>query len=430
MSTVHDRYYDVWAMDGVHPQLIGRLAFPFSKESSSGTHSFRNPLFLPKFQYATSWLTDGFSLGHDLPLVPDIQRPQTGLSNFQFLLDREVNNTALELIESAVKPQWPEGASDVEKRSVLATSLPRAFGAIALTPTGTVPDALKSADLTEEPRHLLGGLVRLNDLERLLHAWQRFERGKIEHKALSLLAKTCGLPGRRLNPLILKDGRSVILRVRGAGDVVDTPFWKGFALTMAKSCGIPTVQLERLYAQGEAVSVATRLDRNDADQPLLVLSASTLAHRALTPSGRPQALTYLAMADILNREGASPREDLKLMFKRLLYTHWVSPGVDSPDRWQFERTPLGWRLSPAHALDWQSPDSVPSTTPLTMEGRTRIRDVNDLMSWAPYFGLTVKAAKTLLDEMQFTFRHWEDEALAQEADPNDLAVMGQLFFTR
>ena len=94
------------------------------------------------------------------------------------------------------------------------------------------------------------------------------------------------------------------------------------------------------------------------------------------------------------------------------------------NRWQFHREPLGWRLSPAHTLEWN-----PSAQGrgLTMDGRRRLSCADDAIPYARYFGLTVSDAKGILMEMRRILSGWEGLAEEFGADPRDIAYMAPLF---
>ena len=259
------------------------------------------------------------------------------------------------------------------------------------------------------------------------YAVSLLERRQETSKELALLRQSCGLPGARLNPVLLRNKVSVVLRLRAMNDPIETPFWKHFALFMAQETGIDVVASEVIRSQGTVVMMADRFDRTPENAPRFVLSARALASRAKTTTGRPGPLSYLALADILNREGASPKRDLQALFRRLVYTHMVAGGHDHPDHWFFVRSPLGWELAPAHHLDWVSPAFMMQRSSITLDGRRPMTAVEQCVEFAPYFALTVKEAKNILLELRHELSRWEERALEQEADANDIALMAPIF---
>lgn len=422
------RLYDVWDTSETTQRRIGRISFLQLDSNRTGTSvSPSLGLIIPEFQYDPEWLLHGFSLGYDLPLKGGIHRPPVGERNFAFMLERELNDVALNLAEKCTSEGFFPEASLAEKRSALLPQPPQSLGAIRLTPVNfEVP-------LTAKTRHeaahtiLEWPLLRIAQFDSLLYAVSLLERRQETSKELALLRQSCGLPGARLNPVLLRNKVSVVLRLRAMNDPIETPFWKHFALFMAQKTGIDVVASEVIRSQGTVVMMADRFDRTPENAPRFVLSARALASRAKTTTGRPGPLSYLALADILNREGASPKRDLQALFRRLVYTHMVAGGHDHPDHWFFVRSPLGWELAPAHHLDWVSPAFMMQRSSITLDGRRPMTAVEQCVEFAPYFALTVKEAKNILLELRHELSRWEERALEQEADANDIALMAPIF---
>ena len=112
------------------------------------------------------------------------------------------------------------------------------------------------------------------------------------------------------------------------------------------------------------------------------------------------------------------------MWRRIAFQLLTGGAGDSLNRWQFHREPLGWRLSPAHTLEWK-PSALGRG--LTMDGRRRLSCADDAIPYARYFGLTVSDAKGILMEMRRILSGWEGLAEEFGADPRDIAYMAPLF---
>ena len=173
---------------------------------------------------------------------------------------------------------------------------------------------------------------------------------------------------------------------------------------------------------GESVWFTTRADRDASGRPLMMLTAATLA--TVTSSARPLKPGYLAIADILNREGACPTEDLPEAWRRLTFNLMTGGSGDSLKRWQFVRESLGWRLAPAYTFEWNPNETRPG---LTIDGRKRLSIPEDALQYAPYFGLTVTEAKQHLMQIRRVFSDWEGLAVDLGADPRDMAYMASFF---
>lgn len=417
MSSPSARLYHVYTNHLPERRLIGRLVVPSHESTPSGTRSNNSP-FLPssgttlQFQYDEAWLKSGFSLGFDLPLTHAIHRPKPGKTSFSFLEDRALSSLNLPLFfnSSHPDPRALQDASKFENASIRLLNVEDALGSLVFE----CENAPKIEAITRVRSTL--------ELPDLIYAYHTIERGKSLNAPLALLQRATTLPGDRPVFSIELDRLPQTLHLRSMNDPIDRPLWGHVALLMAERCGLRTVKSTLSRAMGESVWFTTRADRDSSGRPLMLLTAATLATRSDGP--RPLKPGYLAIADILNRDGASPTEDLQEAWRRIAFIAMTGGSSDSLKRWQFVRDPLGWRLAPAYTFEWNPNDTRPG---LTMDGRKRLGMPEDALQYAPYFGLTVTEAKQSLMQMRRVFSDWQDIAMEVGADPRDVAYMASFF---
>lgn len=420
------RLYEIRARWLPGDPLVGRLAVPLSTGPRSGT--LQDPGASPaqaaraaavmRFQYDGDWVESGVPLGADLPLEHGVLRPRLGKSAFGFLEDRAISAPVFSIFNDPAAPLsgLPEGAGRLETTALLLPHRTDSLGALPVTPVDVDP-------LPERPR-----VKRQSELPELIYAYHAMERGKAGSDEVSLLQNGLTLPGRRPVFTVERHREAQTARLRSMLDPIDRPLWMHMALVAAKRCGIRTVETDLEHEMGENILFTRRADRRGAnadapaDKPLLTLTGATLAARQESP--RPVPPGYLALADILNGGGAAPKEDLPQMWRRIAFQLLTGGAGDSLNRWQFHREPLGWRLSPAHTLEW-NPSALGRG--LTMDGRRRLSCADDAIPYARYFGLTVSDAKGILMEMRRILSGWEGLAEEFGADPRDIAYMAPLF---
>ena len=299
-----------------------------------------------RFQYDGDWVESGVPLGADLPLEHGVLRPRLGKSAFGFLEDRAISAPVFSIFNDPAAPLsgLPEGAGRLETTALLLPHRTDSLGALSVTPVDVDP-------LPERPR-----VKRQSELPELIYAYHAMERGKAGSDEVSLLQNGLTLPGRRPVFTVERHREAQTARLRSMLDPIDRPLWMHMALVAAKRCGIRTVETDLEHEMGENILFTRRADRRGAnadapaDKPLLTLTGATLAARHESP--RPVPPGYLALADILNGGGAAPKEDLPQMWRRIAFQLLTGGAGDSLNRWQFHREPLGWRLSPAHTLEW------------------------------------------------------------------------------
>ena len=226
--------------------------------------------------------------------------------------------------------------------------------------------------------------------------------------------------------------------LRRLDDPIDVPVWRAVALTLARRAGIETLDFTIRSAMGTAALLTDRFDRTiDSTTKLRTAPLLTLSAEALLPvkplgrgfaAPRPGRLPYLALADILNRTGASPKTDLPAMWRRMAFSVMLGAKPKTSD-WQFARTSLdalGWRLLPMHSIsilprDWATGSGA------TLDGRTPLETPEACIAYARYFAISMGEAKTAIFEMRRALADWERVALDFGADPREIDLMASVF---
>ncbi|BBF23248.1 HipA domain-containing protein [Sutterella megalosphaeroides] len=395
----------------------------------------------PIFIYDPEWLKEGFPLGADLPLAGGTLRPVEGESTFGFLKDRAVDPGRIDLPREALRAglelNLPADAGNIETLAVLLPHARHHAGGILLTD----PD-------TGHPQGMRAVIPpAVTQLDALLYAHHAYERGRAAPEDLERLLAAASIPGSRAQYLTEKDRRSAFVLFESRGDDWNRPLWSELGLRLARQCGIATVDSVLSESLGSAVLITERPDRlkpktssqtkvsikstdsekkrktfevdgsPSIDAPLLTLSASTLIQ-----NGR-RTMSYLAMADILNADGAAPSKDLPVLWQRMVFS-LLTGGTDRPERWLFVREEFGWRPAPAHDL---SPAPDFTDRPITADGVRRLRDADDAVAVADYFQLSLRDAKTRLADMRRVVSGWKREAHDLGISSRETARMAPLF---
>lgn len=395
----------------------------------------------PIFIYDPEWLRDGFPLGADLPLASGTLRPVEGESTFGFLKDRSVDPGRIDLpraaLRSGLELNLPTDAGNIETMAVRLPHARHHAGGILLTDSDTGhPQGMRAVIPPA-----------VTQLDALLYAHHAYERGRAAQEDLERLLAAASIPGSHANYLTEKDRRSAFVLFESRGDDWNRPLWSELGLRLARQCGIPTVDSVLSESLGSAVLITERPDRAkpkaslrakarsksvdtakkektlesdgafSLETPLLTLSASTLVN-----NGR-RTLSYLAMADILNADGAAPSKDLPVLWQRMVFS-LLTGGTDRPERWLFVREDFGWRPAPAHDL---SPAPDFTDRPITADGVRRLRDADDAVALADYFQMSLRDAKTRLADMRRVISGWKREAYELGISSRETARMAPLF---
>lgn len=393
-------------------ETAGRSLSPSGRHSSVRNASSTPSLLLPRFRYSTAWLEGGFALGADLPLTPGLQAPLRGRRSFGFLTDRRLSDASTERFRAARR----EGSESLAALPALDTAGDEEAAAVLL------PNAAAHAGGIEfsSPEAACGTTLRLpyesTGLGSVFDALASEGRRRASLKTLLALASATVLPGGRTALALVTESGESALTVRSPTDLIDFPLWRRLFLELAHDCGIECAESRLIHAAGMRALFTQRVDRTeDAEhRQRLTLSGTTLSPE--------RALSYLGIAEILNREGAAPSQDLPQVWRRMVFA-LLTGAEDRGAKWLFHRTQTGWRLAKAHGF---SP-CAGAPRPMTADGRRHLASLDDAVRLAPYFGMRLADAKTAAAGMRRALRDWEERALELGADVSEVELLAPGF---
>jgi serine/threonine-protein kinase HipA len=269
--------------------------------------------------------------------------------------------------------------------------------------------ALRFAECEAGPFLSDGGtkIPPLVELPRLLSASQRFLDDKESDDDLRLLlAPGSSLGGARPKAAIRdRGGPLAIAKFPHHADEVNTIAWESVALTLAAKAGV-TVPAWRLEtAARKPVLITRRFDRDG------LLRLPFLSAMSMLGARDNETRSYLELADALRRYGASPKQDLLELWRRIVFTVLISNSDDHLRNHGFLWTgPAGWRLSPAYDLNPVPADIKPRvlTTAIDLDDTTASLDL--ALSVAPYFGVAPSAARTIVTQVGKAVSSWRKVA--------------------
>ena len=264
----------------------------------------------------------------------------------------------------------------------------------------------------------------LVDLPDLLSAAERVAEDKDTEEDLRLLlAPGSSLGGARPKASVRdKDGHLAIAKFPRRDDDYNTVLWEAVALTLARNAGIPVPDARIETVGDKPVLVLRRFDRRDGQRIPFLSSMSMLDARD------NETRSYMEIADALRQHGAAPQEDIRELWRRLVFNVLVSNTDDHLRNHGFLYSgPTGWRLSPAYDLNPVPVDVKPRvlTTAINEDDNTASIDV--AMSVAPYFGLDDTRARADAGAVAGAVARWRDEAARHGLTKAEIARMASAF---
>ena len=160
------------------------------------------------------------------------------------------------------------------------------------------------------------------------------------------------------------------------------------------------------FSKTGSTFLVKRFDRNGIRR-IHFASAMTLLGKTDGASAADGS-SYLDLAAFIRANGASPRQDLAELWKRIVFSMAVSNTDDHLRNHGFLLTPTGWRLAPLYDVN-----PVPSGDRLSLNVSEydNTIDLELALEVADYFGLAPQEAEQAAEEVCKTVSgHWEQLA--------------------
>jgi serine/threonine-protein kinase HipA len=255
--------------------------------------------------------------------------------------------------------------------------------------------------------HKAARIPPLIDLPRLLSAAEHVVGDTDSDEDLRLLlAPGSSLGGARPKASVRdRDGHLAIAKFPHKGDEINTVLWEAVALRLAAKAGIPVPDWRIEQVLNKPVLLLRRFDRVH-DQRIPFLSAMSMLG-----ASDNESRSYLEFVDALRRYGASPKQDMHALWRRIVFNILISNTDDHLRNHAFLYTgPDGWRLAPAYDLNPVPTDIKPRvlTTAIDLDNGSASLDL--AMSVVGYFELDKEKAHVISAEVGQAVATWREEA--------------------
>jgi serine/threonine-protein kinase HipA len=357
------------------PVMVGRLWSRIRKGRESAS-----------FEYDAKWLArrDRFALDPALMLAPGPYHTGTDRPMFGAIGDSTPDRWGRALMRRAERK-----AAEREKRA------PRTLFEIDFllrVDDEVRAGALRFAEqeggpfLAEPGKFRIPPIVQLN---RLLSATERVIDDREDEEDIRLLiAPGSSLGGARPKASVRDaDGQLAIAKFPHRDDNANIVLWEGVALSLAASAGITVPEWRVQPAGNKAALVLRRFDRRNGTRIPFVSAMSMLGAADNAPH------SYLEIAEALRQNGAAPNEDLRQLWRRIVFNVLISNSDDHLRNHGFlYEGPAGWRLSPAYDMNPVPIDVKPRVLSTSIDPDDPSASMDLAFSAADYFGIKKKEA--------------------------------------
>jgi serine/threonine-protein kinase HipA len=271
-------------------------------------------------------------------------------------------------------------------------------------------------------------------LGEILEAASRLqEGGKVSQDLLRLLEQGSSVGGARPKCTVELEDALWIAKFPARGDTVNFPRIEHATMALAERCGIAVPEMRLVEIGGRDVLLVKRFDRKKTAEGYLrfgFLSALSL----MEWDERDRTLwSYPALADRMRAAILAQPEELRELFRRMVFNVLCRNTDDHPRNHAFLRGERGFALSPAY-------DIVPTPTrpgvgtdfllSMSLGEKGREASLSNALSLSPRFGLTRHEAEAVVAGMKACVARWEDHFRALAVSAGDIEAIRGCFGER
>lgn len=367
--------------------------------------------------YGDDWLTNGFALSEDLPLIDTEFLPPGRLA-----ADAQ---RAVGAVDDARPDRWGEKVIRFvvnPKRLSLMEYLYYAgddrFGALGVsTSSGTYSP------------HAASPLPRLDDAQQLSEVAAKIEASEpISALEAKIIRAGGSLGGAKPKTLIDINGEQWVIKFFN-GEPVDTPLIEHATMTLARRAGITVAETQVIHLTGAHAVAVRRFDR-EPGRRIHSISAGT-AIRAATASGREPEMGYPELARILRRVGITQddinQRDARELFRRMVFNILIDNTDDhEKNHALLVANPLvNGRLKLAPAYDVLPTNSGQGFQEFICGAQGRESTLENAMSQCDAFGLLPAQAAAEVVAVIDTVNTWQEHFAHAGVSPRDIASLAE-----
>ena len=278
---------------------------------------------------------------------------------------------------------------------------------------------------SEDSSEIVPPWTTLRTLEEASREYEKDENTLSDKWISQLLKPGSSLGGARPKATIKDvDGALWIAKFPSRHDDVNVGAWEKVVHDLARLCDInvPESRVETFSPLGSTFLVK-RFDRNGTRR-IHFSSAMTMLNK-VDGASASDGSSYLELADFIIQNGAKPNEDLKELWKRIVFNMAVSNTDDHLRNHGFLLTTNGWRLSPAYDVN---PQTNKDELSLNVNDEDNSIDINLAIETSRFFQLDRNEAKNLAEKICLIVREsWEGTARRYGLSRGQIEIMRPAF---
>ena len=380
------------------------------------------------FEYAESWLQSGYAqdIDPDLRLYSGPQYLSDAKPNFGLFLDSSPDRWGRMLMkrreairdrETGEKPRQL-----FESDFLLGVNDETRIGGLRFKLKEDGP-FLESDEQVKVPpitfiRELEQASLRIEDDDF-------FEDADAKKWLKMMMAPGSSLGGARPKASVQDtDGSLWIAKFPSKNDDKDSGIWELLVNRMAKNVGINVAEATAsIFSKKQHTYLTKRFDRSGDGHRIHFASAMTLLGYKDGHSHR-EGGSYLELIELIERYGAAPNEDVRELWRRIVFFIAVSNTDDHLGNHGFLLTRKGWKLSPAYDIN---PNQDGTGLSLNISEEDNSLDYDLALEVAGYFRWDLGEAKEYIALVKKEVINWREMAKAMKISNAEVNFMERAF---
>lgn len=380
------------------------------------------------FEYSESWLQSGYAqeIDPDLRLFTGPQYLNDSKSNFGLFLDSSPDRWGRMLMErrEAIISRQTEKPKKrlMESDFLLGVNDETRMGALRFKLNEDGEFLSGQTEVKTPPftsiRELEQASLRLED--------DNFFEDKEAHKWLTMLmAPGSSLGGARPKASVVDpEGHLWVAKFPSKNDQKDSGAWELLVNKMANEIGINVaVGDAKIYLQKGHTFLSKRFDRTIDNRRIHFASAMSLLGY-MDGYNHKDSGSYLEIVELIEQYGSEPTEDIRELWRRIVFSVAISNTDDHLRNHGFLLTKYGWRLSPAYDIN---PIEKGIGLSLNISEDDNSLDFGLCMSVIDYFRWGENEAIDFIKQTKEVVGQWKNRAKWLNISKSELTLMETAF---
>ena len=377
------------------PKLMGILSAHYGK----GKKAF-------SFEYDQNWLSTESQrlIDPDIQFFSGVQFPNSK-ENFGVFLDSMPDTWGRTLMKRKAAQQ----ARERDEKPQILYDIDYLLGVYDKTRMGALrfKTSLDGLFLDDDENNSTPPWSSIRELQSAAKNLEDDENANVKKWLAILMAPGSSLGGARPKANIEdENGELWIAKLLSKNDTIDKGAWEFLAYQLAINCGVEMAEGKIEKIAGKYHTFFTKRFDREGNQRIHFSSAMTMTGNN-EESLRFSTASYLDIVEFMMNLGANVNENLKQLWRRIIFNICISNTDDHLRNHGFILTEKGWVLSPAYDLN---PSDEKNGLALNIDMHDNTLNLELAKSVGIYFRLNETEMDSIILEVQNAVSNWRNIA--------------------